>query len=69
MINNWRDRITTFSEYVEEDCQQVKRCIEIAVRCIEADRNRRPVISDVIRELEETETYITTAPSSQDTVW
>ncbi|KAJ1276325.1 hypothetical protein BS78_05G205900 [Paspalum vaginatum] len=65
VISNWRHRIAATSNCVEEECQQVKRCIEIAVSCIDADRHRRPAISDILRELKETETYSTTS-SSQD---
>jgi hypothetical protein len=37
---------------------QVKTCIEIALRCVEADRHKRPSISDIVDKLIETETMI-----------
>lgn len=33
----------------------MKTCVEIALRCVEADRNKRPRIQDVVNELEEME--------------
>ncbi|KAJ1256764.1 hypothetical protein BS78_K312900 [Paspalum vaginatum] len=65
VINNWRDRIGATSNYMEQECHQVKRCIEIAVSCINADRHRRPAISAIVRELKEIDTY-TTESSSVD---
>ncbi|KAF7061436.1 hypothetical protein CFC21_068132 [Triticum aestivum] len=46
---NWRKRIA------EVDCRQVKRCIKIAVNCVDADKGNRPTIEDVIHELKEGE--------------
>lgn len=54
--NNWRNRIRMTSKFTEEYCQQVKRCIEIALKCLEVDKNNRPAIGDIISMLTETET-------------
>lgn len=43
---------------VETYCHQVKICIEIALNCVEADRNKRPNIGDVISVLNKTENKI-----------
>lgn len=37
----------------EEDCQRLKRCIEIALRCVEVERKNRPSMRDIIRELKQ----------------
>ncbi|XBI42643.1 hypothetical protein VPH35_107500 [Triticum aestivum] len=34
------------------------KCVEIALRCVEKDRNRRPSIKDIVQELEELEADI-----------
>ncbi|XBI60650.1 hypothetical protein VPH35_041555 [Triticum aestivum] len=55
---NWRKRLqTTWSspEPLEAQCQQVKRCSEIALSCMETDRHKRPSIVDIIHELNQTE--------------
>lgn len=39
------------SMYVNEYCQQVKRCMEIAVECMEVDRKKRPAIGSIMDEL------------------
>lgn len=36
--------------------KQVKRCMEIALRCVEADRYKRPSIGDIVKQLNEIET-------------
>ena len=43
---------------LEIDILQVKTCVKIALRCVVADRNRRPYIKDIINELEELEAEI-----------
>ena len=37
-------------------CQQVKKCLELALRCIQDDPTDRPDISDIIDELKEIDT-------------
>jgi hypothetical protein len=38
--------------------EQVKTCIEIALSCVEVDRNKRPSIGLIVSKLNETETMI-----------
>lgn len=45
-----------------------KKCVEIAVRCVEVDRHSRPAINDIIHELKQTEIYTRAVSSSQDQV-
>ncbi|XP_044434212.1 L-type lectin-domain containing receptor kinase VIII.2 isoform X2 [Triticum aestivum] len=50
---NWRKRLQeTMSSYTSE---QVKTCIEIALRCVEFDREKRPTIADIVDELNKIE--------------
>jgi len=58
---NWKQRIGATSKYAEQDCQQVKRCLEIALKCVEAEREKRPTIRDIVLELKATETNGTAA--------
>ncbi|GJM95382.1 hypothetical protein PR202_ga12111 [Eleusine coracana subsp. coracana] len=41
---------------LEAYCQQVKRCTEIALKCVEVERQNRPNIMDIIHELNVLET-------------
>lgn len=43
---------------MERYCEQLKKCIEVAFKCVESDRHKRPNIGDVIRMLDETDTSI-----------
>lgn len=43
---------------LEAYCQQVKRCIQIASKCLEDDRHKRPKIKNIIDKLNELETEI-----------
>ncbi|XP_048551254.1 cysteine-rich receptor-like protein kinase 44 [Triticum urartu] len=46
---NWRKRmLETMSSHISE---QVMTCIEIAFRCVEFDREKRPTIADIVNEL------------------
>uniref|UniRef100_A0A8R7R4V6 Protein kinase domain-containing protein n=1 Tax=Triticum urartu TaxID=4572 RepID=A0A8R7R4V6_TRIUA len=52
---NWRSRLQARSVDVPESyCEQIKRCIEIALSCLEIERCRRPTIGAIIHELNET---------------
>jgi predicted RND superfamily exporter protein len=58
---NWRNRFeeTTSSLWrLEAYCQQVNICTEIAIRCMETDRHKRPTVVDIIQKLNETETVV-----------
>jgi coatomer subunit beta' len=43
---------------LEVYCHQVKKCIEIALKCIERNRQDRPTIQCIVSTLLETETII-----------
>nr|AGT16237.1 Jacalin-like lectin domain containing protein [Saccharum hybrid cultivar R570]AGT16239.1 Jacalin-like lectin domain containing protein [Saccharum hybrid cultivar R570] len=53
---NWKQRIGSTKKYAEEDCLQVKTCLEIALSCVEPDKAKRPSIRDIVCELRKTET-------------
>lgn len=54
---NWMNRLQETSVYKHESySEQVKRCIEIAVSCVDEDRHKRPSIGDIINKLNKTET-------------
>ncbi|CAM0877754.1 unnamed protein product [Alopecurus aequalis] len=54
----WTKRVlTTLSgTAVESYCQQVKKCVEIALKCVD-NRQERPAIGDIVNMLNETETF------------
>ncbi|CAN6360210.1 unnamed protein product, partial [Urochloa humidicola] len=55
---SWRKKLQEIRDYasLETDCKQVKRCIEIAMNCIQKKRHKRPTIIDILSKLDETET-------------
>lgn len=55
--NNWRNRlqVTPGCTLLEDECHQVKRCTEIALYCVKADRKQRPDMGAIINWLNETE--------------
>ncbi|XP_025807715.1 putative G-type lectin S-receptor-like serine/threonine-protein kinase At1g61610 isoform X2 [Panicum hallii] len=54
-VKNWSKRLQqTFSgSPLELCCHQLKKCMEVAFRCVEEDRHERPGIVDVIYALNE----------------
>uniref|UniRef100_A0A452XBP2 non-specific serine/threonine protein kinase n=1 Tax=Aegilops tauschii subsp. strangulata TaxID=200361 RepID=A0A452XBP2_AEGTS len=56
----WRKRLrgTLSHTSLEVYCNQVKRCIEIALDCLISNRQERPTIQDIVSSLNETETMI-----------
>ncbi|XP_066336971.1 receptor like protein kinase S.2-like isoform X3 [Miscanthus floridulus] len=61
VVGMWRKRLqqeTSKARSVEGYCHQVMACILIALKCVEDDRHDRPDIGEVIRALDETETWI-----------
>ncbi|XP_045090554.1 cysteine-rich receptor-like protein kinase 44 isoform X3 [Aegilops tauschii subsp. strangulata] len=56
----WRERLqkTLNGMSLEGYSQQIKKCLEIAFKCVELDRHERPSIGDIIDRLNETETLI-----------
>jgi len=61
---NWRKRLhkTVKGTSVGGYCRQVKKCLEIALKCVEADRHKRPTIESIIYMLNKTETLIHSEP-------
>ncbi|KQJ93969.1 hypothetical protein BRADI_3g07790v3 [Brachypodium distachyon] len=57
---NWRKKLgeTLSPRSLEAYCQQVKRCIEIALECTKWKRRERPTIQDIVTALIQTETVI-----------
>jgi serine/threonine protein kinase len=56
---SWRKRLCETNHIsIEVYCNQVKRCIEIALDCLKTNRQERPTINDIISSLNETETII-----------
>ncbi|KAG2556874.1 hypothetical protein PVAP13_8NG173301 [Panicum virgatum] len=55
----WRGRLRAVPGHasLEADCQQVKKCIEIALKCTDKDRRRRPNIGYIVDQLADTEIY------------
>jgi interleukin-1 receptor-associated kinase 1 len=45
---------------------RVNTCIDIALRCVDTERNKRPYIKDIVNELEELEAKIQKMALSSD---
>ncbi|CAL4981522.1 unnamed protein product [Urochloa decumbens] len=60
VVGEWRTRLqaTLKGRLLEGYCQQVTKCVEIALNCLERDRHKRPNIGEVVCMLDETETVI-----------
>lgn len=59
VLANWRNRLLAASvNMLESSSEQVKRCIEIALSCVEANRRKRPCIGVIVGKLIETEDMI-----------
>ena len=56
-------------DLLDSYCEQVKRCVEIALSCVEADRQKRPTIGDIVNMLSETETLEHDQGALIDQVW
>ena len=41
-----------------EELRQVKTCIELAMRCVDSERDNRPSVADILDTLNKTETHI-----------
>lgn len=59
VCNKWRKRLQAIPGYgfLETDCRQVKKCIEIALACIENERKGRPKIGDIVNQLSKIERH------------
>ncbi|KAM0825014.1 hypothetical protein ACQ4PT_069840 [Festuca glaucescens] len=58
---NWKKRLQAmpglYSSH-ELDIQRVNKCAEIAIRCVDKDREKRPFIKDIVHELQKLEAEI-----------
>ncbi|OEL12581.1 hypothetical protein BAE44_0026400, partial [Dichanthelium oligosanthes] len=68
VINNWMERLqgTPGHSSQEINILRLKACVNIALRCVDADRNKRPYIKDIVNELEELESNIKKMPVLSD---
>ncbi|KAF7111697.1 hypothetical protein CFC21_111677, partial [Triticum aestivum] len=62
-LQNWRNRLQKEpgSRSLETDCQQIKKCIQIGLICVNPERTKRPTmkkIIDMLEGLESTDWYI-----------
>ncbi|KAM0920257.1 hypothetical protein ACQ4PT_007631 [Festuca glaucescens] len=57
---NWRNKLCQKLSHtsLEVYCNQVKRCIELALDCLKSNRQERPTIQDIVSSLNETEPMI-----------
>jgi len=62
---NWRKRLLQSSTVSYHASQEVRTCIEMALRCVETDRAQRPTITQIVNELNN----IGTAKSSPVDQW
>ncbi|CAL5053402.1 unnamed protein product [Urochloa decumbens] len=51
VLKNWRNRLEKTMGYTELSYQQIKRCIQIGLVCVEFDRSKRPPTSQIIKML------------------
>lgn len=60
VVGNWNKRLQLLclGPTLETYCKQVRRCTEIALKCIQPDRHKRPDIVDIIHGLKDTEKII-----------
>ncbi|EAY80348.1 hypothetical protein OsI_35518 [Oryza sativa Indica Group] len=60
----WKNRLQTRRNgpLLEAYCQQVKTCTEIALKCLEIDRENRPNILEIINQINEKEDIIGELP-------
>jgi coatomer subunit beta' len=58
VYDSWRKRLcqTLAPKSLEVYCEQVKICVQIAVKCIKHDRKERPTLQSIVSNLTETET-------------
>ncbi|XP_039855505.1 uncharacterized protein LOC120713641 isoform X1 [Panicum virgatum] len=69
VTNKWKERVMCQSagySLQEINILGVKTCVDIALRCVDANRNRRPYIIDIINELEELEAKVEKMSLSSD---
>ncbi|XP_037480273.1 putative receptor-like protein kinase At4g00960 [Triticum dicoccoides] len=61
VTQNWTKRLQTMMSYasLKEDILRVRTCVEIALKCVAMDQNKRPTVKEIVHELEEVEANIT----------
>ena len=53
------NRLNDALHYVRESySEQIKRCIEIALTCVEVDRHKRPTAGDIVNKLNEVDIMV-----------
>ncbi|KAM0842816.1 hypothetical protein ACQ4PT_058119 [Festuca glaucescens] len=64
---NWRNRLQAASmDALESYCDQIRRCVTIALTCVEVDRHKRPTIGDIVNELNEADIASQFSSASRD---
>jgi len=52
VLKKWRDRLQKIAGYKElYYYQQIRRCIQIGLVCVDPDRSKRPTTSQIIKML------------------
>lgn len=53
VLKIWRTRFKELNHTsIEKDCEQIKRCIEMGLSCVETDASERPTTREIIESLE-----------------
>ncbi|CAM0948536.1 unnamed protein product [Alopecurus aequalis] len=58
VLTNWSTVIEATWKYRSEEIHQVKTCIELAICCVDSERDNRPTVADILDALNKTETHI-----------
>jgi hypothetical protein len=53
VLKNWRNRFKELKHTsTKKDCEQIKRCIEIGLTCVQIDAAKRPTSREIIESLD-----------------
>uniref|UniRef100_A0A8I7B8G5 Protein kinase domain-containing protein n=1 Tax=Hordeum vulgare subsp. vulgare TaxID=112509 RepID=A0A8I7B8G5_HORVV len=54
VLGKWKNRLARSQRYgnLEIDCQQIKRCVQIGLICVNPDRTKRPPARNIINMLQ-----------------
>ncbi|CAL5042253.1 unnamed protein product [Urochloa decumbens] len=76
ILQNWWNRFKELKHTsTEKDCEQIKRCIEIGLTCVQTDAAKRPTAREIIESLERCDSTIlhvnnkTAADKVNDNFW
>lgn len=59
VTNNWKERLQGTSRSSQEiNIQQVKMCVDIALRCVEDNRSKRPRVHEIVKKMKALEAEI-----------